>query len=152
MRAPNRVSLLTHAAPTFRFLAITAAFLGIFVLTSALALSQEGKRSNNSPPSQKPSPKPEVCAPPDASPKAMPSAPASDATAPASSASEETASDVEPTLKLKSSLDDRQDIVAVDCSKEPDASSAACQRKQSKASANQCERTEGDSDLALRKQ
>lgn len=148
----SRRTYFARATSFFR----CAGFLGALVLFSSLAIAQEGKRPDNTtPPSSKPSAKPEECAPAEnASKKTATSSTSttSETSEATSSASEEAVSQDASTFELRSSLDDTRDVQALDCSKEPDASSAACQRKQSKAAANQCERTEGDSQLTLRKQ
>jgi hypothetical protein len=152
----SQVDSLPRQASAFKMLASKALFLGIVLSLSSFAFSQDGKKSDNPPPTVTPSSKPEVCAPTEkasqktASPIAVSETSVSGTSEAVSAASDDAASQEQPALKLKSSIDDRQDLVAVDCSKEPDASSAACLRSQSKA-ANQCERTEGDSDLTLRK-
>ena len=128
--------------------------LGLLMLSACLGSAQDAKQTSTPPPPKKSSPAAEECAPTDSSVKASTAENASklkDA-AGSSSATEEEETPEPVAFKLKSSLDDRQDISAIDCSKEPEASSAACQRKQSKAAANQCERTEGASDLTLQKQ
>jgi hypothetical protein len=162
-------SRLTCFADFLKLFASAACFLVAFVVLGSLAFAQETKRPDSTPPPSKVSAKPEECAPSEkTSQKAMSSSAqvssASETTlsettlsetassVSGSSASEEAVSQDEPAMKLRSSLDDTRDVLALDCSKEPDASSAACQRKQSKAAANQCERTEGDSQLTLRKQ
>jgi hypothetical protein len=152
-----KIDSLRRQTSALKCFASRALFLGMLISLSSLAFSQDSKKADNPPPPRTPSSKPEVCAPAEkasqktASPVAVAETSVSGTSEAASTASDDTISQEQPSLKLRSSIDDRQDLLAVDCSKEPDASSAACQRKQSKAAANQCERTEGDSDLTLRK-
>lgn len=108
------------------------------ILCCISTFAQDTKQPNNKPPSpSKPSPTAEICAPADNGKKTAvaPAAstqdePSSDSTAHLEEASERE----QPSLKLKSSLDDSEDL------------------KPSKATGNQCERTEGEKDLSIQKQ
>ena len=127
--------------------------LGLLVLSCSLAAAQDNKGAAAA--SHKPQTKAEECAPADAAQKAAsrPSQISEQAAKAETVASEESESQDPLASKLRSSVsgvDEREDTLAlVDCSKDPDASSAACLKKRSKVDPNQCERTEADNDLKL---
>ena len=127
--------------------------MGLFALSCSLVGAQDEKRATSA--SHKPQTKAEECAPADTAQKAAsrPSQISEQATKAETAASEESGNQDPLASKLRSgvsSVEDREDTLAlVDCSKEPDASSAACLKKRSKLDPNQCERTEADNDLKL---
>ncbi len=126
--------------------------LCLLVLSCSLAAAQDDKGTAAA--SRKPQTKAEDCAPTDGAQKAA-SRPSqiSGQAAKAETASDESESQDPLASKLRSSvsgMDERDDTLAlVDCSKDPDASSAACLKKRAKLDPNQCERTEADNDLKL---
>jgi len=143
---PRQTSLRTPAVNVL-------SLLGVFALFCSLAGAQDDKRATSASP--KPQTKAEECAPADTAQKAAsrPSQISEQATKAETAASEESENQDPLASKLRSgvsSVEDREDTLALlDCSKEPDASSAGCLKKRSKLDPNQCERTEADNDLKL---